>query len=575
MAYMLLYLVIALVGSLATSAFFAQCRTRCSSSPVSGLYLYDPQTNELRQAREVSVSPHSQSLDITRTFYVEDGRNEYARIPLDHLPAKVLIEPVGTYYYVIDAPADGNPTVLEFSFDQYTTNGDDQPGQIEIAAQDLAAYDEAARVQIARITQLQANDDMSSVVAAIETDALDTPDAPATDSLESSQAAPSHQTDTAAGAAGGTHGPNAGTQEETAPEDRGAEPSTPAVETDPLEGLTVSPVGYRLEEPRSTSDVAAAATFGVLSYAMYPLWFLLSVWVASRRFFAKRIKPALRTLNEAAAKIAEQDLDFTVSYPRNDEMGHLARSFETMRASLAQSKHDLWRAAEERKRLNAAFAHDLRTPLTVLRGRVELLQARAASGSIDPARLASDANALAQQVNRLERYVTAMGNLQRLDDRTVAPAATRLGELSHDIQLAGDTLCRITGTTFELACSSMAASVLHVDRALVLEVTENLIANAARHATGTVKVQIELTSATHSGPACTATLRVVVQDDGPGFSANALRHGCSPFFSESKDAGNFGLGLNIARLLSEKHGGSLVLANEKGGGACATATFAC
>ena len=87
---------------------------------------------------------------------------------------------------------------------------------------------------------------------------------------------------------------------------------------------------------------------------MFPLWFGACIFAAARRFYRKRLSPALATLDHAAANIAAQNLDFSVAYDRNDEMGRLARSFETMRSSLAASQKALWRTAEERKRLNAA-----------------------------------------------------------------------------------------------------------------------------------------------------------------------------------------------------------------------------
>ena len=59
--------------------------------------------------------------------------------------------------------------------------------------------------------------------------------------------------------------------------------------------------------------------------------------------------------------------------PSADELGKLCQSFETMRASLEANSRALWDAVEERKRLNAAFSHDLRTPLTVLQGYSDFL----------------------------------------------------------------------------------------------------------------------------------------------------------------------------------------------------------
>lgn len=64
-----------------------------------------------------------------------------------------------------------------------------------------------------------------------------------------------------------------------------------------------------------------------------------------------------------------------------------------------------------------------------------------------------------------------------------------------------------------------------------------------------------------------------VSDDGPGFTPEALRRGCDPFFSENKSAVHFGLGLNVSSILCGLHGGALDLANGEMGGACASATF--
>ena len=114
-----------------------------------------------------------------------------------------------------------------------------------------------------------------------------------------------------------------------------------------------------------------------------------------------RLAPGLAVLDNATEKIAKQDLDFTVARGRDDELGRLAQSFETMRASLAESQKALWRTAEERKRLNAAFAHDLRTPLTKLKGKIELLDTRIKAGTASPEQLEASTASLSAQVERL------------------------------------------------------------------------------------------------------------------------------------------------------------------------------
>ena len=74
--------------------------------------------------------------------------------------------------------------------------------------------------------------------------------------------------------------------------------------------------------------------------------------------------------------ISNNNLDFSIKYDSKDELGELCSSFETMRFTLANNFSEMWRQMEERKQLNAAFAHDLRTPLTVLKGYNEILQSK-------------------------------------------------------------------------------------------------------------------------------------------------------------------------------------------------------
>lgn len=95
-----------------------------------------------------------------------------------------------------------------------------------------------------------------------------------------------------------------------------------------------------------------------------------------RRFYRRYIAEPLASLGDAADRIAAQDLDFEVAPVRGRELGRLAEVLERMRAALFDAYRELWRTAEDRRRLNAAFAHDLRTPVTVLKGTVEMAQAR-------------------------------------------------------------------------------------------------------------------------------------------------------------------------------------------------------
>ena len=91
-------------------------------------------------------------------------------------------------------------------------------------------------------------------------------------------------------------------------------------------------------------------------------------------FIYLKLKQPISCLQNGIMRIQNNDLDFSLPILSNDEMGQLCAAFEEMRSELLKSNRLLWQQAEERKRLNAAFSHDLRNPITVLKGSVKLLR---------------------------------------------------------------------------------------------------------------------------------------------------------------------------------------------------------
>lgn len=363
------------------------------------------------------------------------------------------------------------------------------------------------------------------------------------------------------------------------------------------EGMLVSNVGYFV----SQDDGAYASGAGMalrIAAGLSPFLYLgVLAIVLFRRFYRTRLEAPLDALRMATDRVARQDLDFEMPQVAGRELGGLARAFERMRASLVRSQRELWRTAEERRRLNAAFAHDLRTPVTVLKGTVEMAQMRAEHGEAP----SPDAlRTIAGQVGRLESYATAMSGIARLEDRKVVRAEVDAPELARD--LAGQARAYVSARAPELAVDTDAVRLpegmrLLVDRSLVEEVLDNLLSNACGHAGERIGVSLALEDApvapgadpagdaaapapdgcrpdgsgTGEGPRRLLALRV--SDDGPGFTPEALRRGCEPFFGEAKSAEHFGLGLNIVQTLARLHGGAVELANADGRGAVVTVRF--
>lgn len=310
-------------------------------------------------------------------------------------------------------------------------------------------------------------------------------------------------------------------------------------------------------------------------------------WLTFRHFYRVHIAGPLAELAGAADRIAGQDLDFTIRVVRGRELGRLSETLEHMRASLLEAQRELWRTAESRRRLNAAFAHDLRTPITVLKGTVEMAQMRLRRGDT----LDEDAlDALSAQVARLERYATSMGGLSKLEDRPVERETFALDDLREELGRHVSEVMAVRGGGLELnlptvseadggpatktccasepilkaATDSCPAALLAIDLPLVEEVLDNLLSNACVHASSIVTFDMMVDA---------GVLTLVVTDDGPGFTPEALHRGCDPFFSENKSAEHFGLGLNVSSVLCGLHGGKIALTNAETGGARVIATL--
>lgn len=310
-------------------------------------------------------------------------------------------------------------------------------------------------------------------------------------------------------------------------------------------------------------------------------------WLTFRHFYRVHIAGPLAELAGAADRIAGQDLDFTIRVVRGRELGRLSETLEHMRASLLEAQRELWRTAESRRRLNAAFAHDLRTPITVLKGTVEMAQMRLRRGDT----LDGDAlDALSAQVARLERYATSMGGLSKLEDRPVERETFALDDLREELgrhvsevmavrggglglnlptvseadRAPAPKTCCASESTLKAATGSRPAALLAIDLPLVEEVLDNLLSNACVHASSIVTFGMMVDA---------GVLTLVVTDDGPGFTPEALHRGCDPFFSENKSAEHFGLGLNVSSVLCGLHGGKIALTNAETGGARVIATL--
>lgn len=313
-------------------------------------------------------------------------------------------------------------------------------------------------------------------------------------------------------------------------------------------------IRYRLEK----EDQKKYDFFSGLNGIAAVLWYSICLVAAALVFYFWKIRKPLNVLNSAVQKVSENDLNFSIDYEGKDELGRLCQAFEVMRQELVKSNHKMWNSIEERKRLNAAFAHDLRTPLTVMRGYIDLLLDNFGN-DVNGGEAKGFVNEISDQIVRLNKFTDTMGTLQRLEDYEPCRKSVSSSEVTNMISERAALL--FPNGKAEIV-SELAEQSLYLDKEALAQICENILSNAARHAREKIFVQITQEM---------EYITIIVEDDGDGFTKKDIENAALAYYrgekTESGTSPHFGLGLYISSLLAEKLDGNINLSNGENGGA--------
>ncbi len=133
-------------------------------------------------------------------------------------------------------------------------------------------------------------------------------------------------------------------------------------------------------------------------------------------FYHNRLKKPIRIIQEGVEEFRKQNLGFPLEYDSRDEMGELCRLLDSMRENLEERYEDLWQTIENQRKLNAAFAHDLRTPLTVLKGYSEFLARYLPQGKVNAEKMVQVLELMSGQLERLTSFCKTMKSARSLEE---------------------------------------------------------------------------------------------------------------------------------------------------------------
>jgi signal transduction histidine kinase len=262
----------------------------------------------------------------------------------------------------------------------------------------------------------------------------------------------------------------------------------------------------------------------------------------------------IKALTTASRNLAEGKRTQLVEVSSSDELGELGTSFNRM--SLEIDK-----AEQMRKQMTADVAHDLRTPLTVIGGYVEA--ARDGALELTPERL----DVLGLEINRLNRLVSDLRTMSQSDSgellisREAVEPASLLTKISEVFRLQAEQ----KGISLTVGAAE-GLPTLYGDEGRLMQVLENLVANAIRHTPPGGQITLQV-----SEEAKNRALLFSVADSGEGIPAEELPLIFERFHRVDKsrhaDSDQSGLGLAIARAIVEAHGGRIWAESTPGIGA--------
>jgi signal transduction histidine kinase len=295
------------------------------------------------------------------------------------------------------------------------------------------------------------------------------------------------------------------------------------------------------ENPLGFSKVVSFRFIGVIG-----LFILTSATLAY--WVSKGIVTPLARLRAAAARIGEGDLDFSLEAPGNDEVAETTAAFETMRSKLKGALERKLAEENARKELIAHVSHDLRTPLSIIRGYAEGLRDGVPATAEDRERYATTILERADDLDRLIGMLFDYSSLE-LDDRGAGIEVIDARRFMEDLRATA--MADYPGLDIGLTAPDKPLPML-ADPARAARVVANIVENAVKYG-GRPGVSMSWRLADAEG-----RVDIALSDDGPGVGAEDLPRLFEPFFrcDRSRRRSGSGLGLAIVRKLMESQGGA-------------------
>ena len=268
--------------------------------------------------------------------------------------------------------------------------------------------------------------------------------------------------------------------------------------------------------------------------------------------WAKKISKQLNPLLEASEEIGKQNLDFQVKKSNIQEFNAILDSLEKMKVGLSESLRTNWREEEKKRNQISALSHDIKTPLSIIKGNSELLGETNLTKEQE-----TYLNYIRKNTNRIGKYIEIL----MLVNKSSQANELKFNEIrSKEFVEHIEKLAKEFTSTYKL---NLLEDINYDDDFLIVDLKNferaflNILSNAEEQSPKNSTIKLIICSKADK-------LQISILDQGHGFTGEDLLYAKDQFYQgdrsrHSKE--NYGIGLFVAEQIIDMHGGSLVLEN--------------
>ncbi len=296
---------------------------------------------------------------------------------------------------------------------------------------------------------------------------------------------------------------------------------------------------------------------------------LLICVVVVRRYVYKEIVRPISELNVAMKKIAEGNLDYRMENKYGSEMGEVFNNYEEMRLKLKESTTEMMENEEHNRELVSNISHDLKTPITSIKGYVEGIM----DGVADtPEKMDRYIKTIYNKANDMDRLINELTIYSKIDNNRILYNFQRINVSDYFGDCVDEVGLDLESKNIKLNFDNLIPddTMVIADPEQMKRVINNIIGNSIKYMDKDLTkeqgmIEIRLLDDIDS-------IRIEIEDNGRGIAARDLGRIFERFYrtdaSRNSSRGGSGIGLSIVKKIIEDHGGYIWATSKEGEGTC-------